>query len=408
MTTATRGTTAHRRSNKKSRYGCKQCKQRHIKCDETRPSCVNCKTCNRDCSYLTTIAVRKVTNPTTLPTSPPSLTCQLHYDTTRLISSSLPTAHTPETPFANEQVFKLHHLELLHHFKTEIVRDMAIVEAGAELFIDMTVRQAVRTPYLMDQLLAISALHTSTKRPDREAFYRNEATSLQTRALVSFNTAKAMIKEETCLPVFLFSILLSQHVIFDTLSTRPDFPTFLRRLVSCFHICGGTKTIAGQFWGTIEAQFGRRVGVDDTTQNGIPSSSSVLSSRTAKFSRLRTLIVDSDLGPPYTEACVEALDFLQPLCDRFHGYEASPMFQANLAVRWLVRVSPHFIELLEQRRPEALIILAYYAVFVHEARHHWIFGDSGRFIIQETTRFLGPYWADWLAWPNEVLARIEK
>ncbi|KAI5924538.1 hypothetical protein F4810DRAFT_128849 [Camillea tinctor] len=412
MTTTTRGTTARRRSNKKSRYGCTQCKQRHIKCDESRPSCVNCKTCNRECSYLTTLTVRKVTIPTTLPASPtipatPSLSP--HYYGTIHLNNFLPTAQVPgidpPSTNANEQVFKLHHLELLNHFKSDMLKDMALGESQAERFVDMAVRQAVQTPYLMDQILAISALHTSIKQPSRESFWRNEATSLQTRALASFNVAKIIMKEDTCQPVFLFSILLSHHVIFDTLSIRADFPFFLHKLVSCLHICGGIKTIAGQFWGTLETQFGQRT-VSSPAQHRTPRSD--VSSRAAKISRLEYLLTNTDLSPPHTDACVEALSFLQLLCDKSsHDCEDGAMCQTNLTLGWLVRVSPCFVSLLEQRRPEALIILAYYAVALHEARNYWVFGDAGRYIIQEVTRFLGSYWADWLVWPNEVLSRTE-
>ncbi|KAI1748036.1 hypothetical protein F4782DRAFT_518919 [Xylaria castorea] len=40
-----------RRSARKSRYGCQECKQRHVKCDETRPSCANCLIRKSPCSF---------------------------------------------------------------------------------------------------------------------------------------------------------------------------------------------------------------------------------------------------------------------------------------------------------------------------------------------------------------------
>ncbi|KAL0939735.1 C6 finger domain protein [Colletotrichum truncatum] len=41
----------HRRSHRKSRLGCQQCKRRKIKCDEARPSCLNCVRRDEDCSF---------------------------------------------------------------------------------------------------------------------------------------------------------------------------------------------------------------------------------------------------------------------------------------------------------------------------------------------------------------------
>jgi hypothetical protein len=43
--------TGSRRPHKKSRNGCSQCKQRHIRCDETRPICAHCTAASCQCSY---------------------------------------------------------------------------------------------------------------------------------------------------------------------------------------------------------------------------------------------------------------------------------------------------------------------------------------------------------------------
>ncbi|KAF7891329.1 uncharacterized protein EAF02_001654 [Botrytis sinoallii] len=43
---------ATRRPHKKSRYGCKSCKTRRLKCDETKPTCANCLRHSIQCEYL--------------------------------------------------------------------------------------------------------------------------------------------------------------------------------------------------------------------------------------------------------------------------------------------------------------------------------------------------------------------
>ncbi|RAL67101.1 hypothetical protein DID88_007881 [Monilinia fructigena] len=37
---------------KKSRYGCKSCKTRRLKCDESKPTCANCMRNDISCEYL--------------------------------------------------------------------------------------------------------------------------------------------------------------------------------------------------------------------------------------------------------------------------------------------------------------------------------------------------------------------
>lgn len=41
-----------RRSHRKSRLGCLNCKRRRIKCDESRPQCTNCVRHSIACDYL--------------------------------------------------------------------------------------------------------------------------------------------------------------------------------------------------------------------------------------------------------------------------------------------------------------------------------------------------------------------
>lgn len=49
---AGQGAGPSRRSHTKSRKGCKTCKRRHIRCDETFPQCRNCTKHQVRCDYL--------------------------------------------------------------------------------------------------------------------------------------------------------------------------------------------------------------------------------------------------------------------------------------------------------------------------------------------------------------------
>ncbi len=77
------------------------------------------------------------------------------------------------------------------------------------------------------------------------------------------------------------------------------------------------------------------------------------------------------------------------------------------AQEWLVRVSGEYISLLARRQPEALVVLAYYAVVLHRAREHWIVRDVGEALIRAVGSYLGRYWADWLDWPCRMLEETE-
>ena len=72
-------------------------------------------------------------------------------------------------------------------------------------------------------------------------------------------------------------------------------------------------------------------------------------------------------------------------------------------IAWPVMIPEEYIHALHMRRPEALVILAHYAVLLHKYRQLWIFGDGGRFLIESICDFFGADWEGWLEWPMEAL-----
>ncbi|KAI8951271.1 hypothetical protein F4801DRAFT_545549 [Xylaria longipes] len=390
-----------RTSAKKSRHGCKECKRRHVKCDESRPSCVNCQVRQLPCSFLSSLPTGPATSsPNPIAASPSGS----NHELTAPLSLAGPT-FTVNSLVSTDQTFRLYHLELLHNFRTGVLGNKILDPAAVDGYMAMTVGEATQAPYLMDQLLAVSAANMSTKRPHQRRFYQDEATHLQTRGLALFNAAQAAA--ENALAGFVFSTLLSQQVLFDAFSTRSDFPTFLDKLVTSFHICGGVRIMTGQSWPVIMAQYQNKTGISLPGEFIAGNGSETM--LTMKLARLETLLAGEDLSPSVLSPCNTALRLLRDISyapptdrPRFSAFRTTRVFQ------WAVQVPTSFIELLEQRRPESLIITAYYALLIHDTKHYWAYGDAGAFIIHSITKFLGSYWAEWLAWPNEVLDSVDR
>lgn len=97
----------------------------------------------------------------------------------------------------------------------------------------------------------------------------------------------------------------------------------------------------------------------------------------------------------------ESINVLQYLLDSSQASASDR--RIGVVQEWLVRVPYEYLTDLRQRRPEAIVILAHYAVLLHQARHYWAVGEAGSFLIQEIGSYLGDYWADWLAWPQQAL-----
>ncbi|PKS12988.1 hypothetical protein jhhlp_000329 [Lomentospora prolificans] len=290
--------------------------------------------------------------------------------------------------------YSLLHLELLYHHINNVVSILHAGENRCEHLTSLILKEAFRTPYLMDEILAISAAHLSTEEPSRREYYLTEATRLQTRAISQFNSQQAEISEENCLAPFMFSAFLGQHVIFDAFSSYSNFPSLLEKFVQCLGIHRGIRAIASKSWPKLRDLF------------GVKSFDLRKASEFKPHDECRSLVdmvSKSDLSQEGRAACIDAIECTQQMFDYRQPEGLSKSRQASVFQEWPVRVSVEYVALLQQRRPEALVLLAYYAILLHYTRDHWAVGDIGAFIIREITCHLGPYWSRWLELPNQVL-----
>ncbi|KXH62955.1 Upc2 protein [Colletotrichum salicis] len=372
-----------RTPHRKSRFGCKDCKQRHVKCDESRPACVNCTTALRRCSYLDTEAA--------IPSSS-TFSHQYPSPTTSIASPAVPV--TPEhstrrNSHAPTEPYDLRHMELLYHFEHNLGYNQGFGDnITRQKYQQMSLKQAFRVPFLMDELLAVAAAHKSTLPGEDQAFYRSEATRLQTRGLSQFTLANGELSDEDFLTVFLFSTWLGQHVLFDTFSVPADFPVILDKLVRCMGLHRGVRTIVGGSWDRLRTQFDAHLGAGSRfVQNMIIKPDRYDSDDECKH--LLHLFDTSDLNDASKAACREAVEHLQLMFNIYHNTEIPIGRRYSTVQEWSTRVPTEYVNLLDQRRPEALVVLAYWGVLLHKARECWAFGGAGRTIVRSITAYLG-------------------
>jgi Fungal specific transcription factor domain len=106
-------------------------------------------------------------------------------------------------------------------------------------------------PFLLNEVLAVSALHLSTRRPAQKFLYREEATRLQSQAMRLFNETIRDLNHENIIPVFLFSGLLGIATFFETIHD-PTYEasdwTFFEKIVQSIRLLYGVRTIVHDWW----------------------------------------------------------------------------------------------------------------------------------------------------------------
>ena len=426
-----------RRTHRKSRNGCLECKRRHIKCDEARPACSNCSISDRTCSFPPPRAVptrsrtAQAEAETETQIEPRSQTQSRVQSPTESVSKSNVVRLPPDEPFmpfsmsfdedpvpqilpnfadtlapspaSSHQdplythTFTAKHMILLHHVQTS--DDMFTL--GPDLkspMVDLTLSWAVEAPYALDQLLAMSADHFALKNPENAASHRRTATELQTRGLIMFNQVVNNLSNEdpkkTCIPRFLFAALLSIHAMYETFAYyRASFHVFIDRFTESINLHRGVRaTMSSTYEIIAESPLSRYF-------NEIKEASE--RNQGTECDQLQKFIQSSDLGPAALAGCTQAVERLQWA----FNIQASlpPIGKGRAGTAWPVVLTSEFVDALRKRQPEGLVILAYYGVLLHRCRDSWIFGDAGAFLIRLVSDYLGNFWQEPMQWPLAAL-----
>ena len=296
------------------------------------------------------------------------------------------------------------HLELIHHWSNGLYKSFLLSgDSSSQIYVDTCIKHGLRHPFLMRQILATSALHISIERPDQRAFYHQHANQLQSDALAGFNTILQGLDESNILAAFLVSSLIGTHVFCETFlfreATHDTFNSTLDSLIGCINLLRGIRSIISDWWSFLcESELGSVLMSANEQRDAYKQASN-------EIGVLNQMVDAADIGIPSREAYKKTIQELEKVFaaqSQLDDLQAST--SANMVFSWLVLVPKEFVELLSARRPEALVILSYYAVVLHHRRKFWAINDAGEYLIPGIGSHLGRHWDQWLAWPRQVIA----
>ncbi|KAB5542859.1 hypothetical protein GE09DRAFT_228381 [Coniochaeta sp. 2T2.1] len=420
-----------RRRHQKSRRGCLECKRRHMKCDETRPRCLNCTTVERTCSYKdkpgatdpdvisrasssgaenhlkSLVTVEQGQTPTTsshsstpaLPTAAPPSPYYLQQQQQPPRSYHLHRTDAVEEEEDEEPQVNMVHMDLFHHFLTSSYGFVLPQQPISRLVKDVAVRHAIASPFLMHQILAFSARHRSSVDgdPDRAARFRHLATQLQTRAISLFGKVDLnTITPAERVSIFLFSSFIGFQDFCDVLSLRGGlrFEDFFERYLAYVRLHRGVHKVIEGSWHMLRESELRPVldaggAMYDTSGTG-PECDDLK----------RRIEASPNLTEEEKEACRFAIRHLQWVFDSKPNYNG----RVNVLLAWVAMFPQGFLDLLVAGRREALCILGYYFVLLHFVKDVWFVYESGEPLLGLLEEYLGPgEWAEWLVRPKELI-----
>ena len=258
---------------------------------------------------------------------------------------------------------------------------------------------ALSFPFVMYEILAIAALHIGHLRPAQRSHYYHRATELQNSAMMGFHAIEMKVDKTNCVAVLCFSSLLSMQVVADPTPTIGLTSTaFIDYFSRCIGLMHGTRVlVVDKWWDYIRSQpeLYPLYTYTDARQD-------VADQVPEQVTRLIDITHDSSLSDNARSAyqlAIEPLIWVFKISNVPHETHST----ARWFVAWPVMLKAEFLDLLNERRPEALVVLAYYGTLLHFYRDCWVVGGTGARLVRAISAHVGSYWEPWLKWPNEMI-----
>ncbi|OJJ82966.1 uncharacterized protein ASPGLDRAFT_75040 [Aspergillus glaucus CBS 516.65] len=397
-----------RRSHRKSRAGCLQCKRRKVKCDESKPVCGNCNKHGVSCSFaspsaeLSSSQAPSTESPAS-PASPESLSGlgSASSEPAYIYSQNLPIV-APLT--SSPSTFTVFDLELLHHYTTSTCYTLSQSPAVQAVWRDQVPHIGFTAPPVLHALLALSSLHVARSDESRRESCLDCAQmhhSIAVKGIVPFVSSLAL---ENVSALFLFTSL--------TCITSCAKPSGENDFLFLFD-GGNLSEWACLFRGTRTVISSNRENLTRGILGPIFTNGAYLAAAHNEPQALELgrqyvqelqEIIRRECPDPSTRAIYQdALDGLARTLSIAIKPGARRRLETADIFRWLVAVSDEYLELLRQETPISLVIFGYWCACIHQIDWMWWMEGLSQRLMMQLCSVLDPKYQDWLSWPQEII-----
>ncbi|KAL3455231.1 hypothetical protein BJX64DRAFT_297889 [Aspergillus heterothallicus] len=402
---------ATRRSHRKSRNGCDQCKQRRVKCDEGHP-CRNCSRRGTECTFeqcsssatpsaranddygiLSDIRGCVVTNNIDSSDSRPSSEDPFPIINDRLSQGTW----VPQEWIAQDP-------ELMHHYTLHTSKTFARRPQMQETWQVVIPEIAYSYEFLMHGLLGLSALHLAYLKPERYSHYLASAGLHMSHGLRSYRRVIQAPSSENCSALFCFSGLIMVYIYASPRESADSaMGSGLDSILELLGLCRGTLVLLPYFdqiqRSRLEHMFLEEFRTDASDKP--ERKTSLFKDLTPHLINLHTLITSEIPNASENAPFLQALDRLKA---SFHTIEtAETDLECGMLYVWPLSVEETFFDSLRQRHPLALVLLAFYCAQLSAFEDYWFVGGQGAVWLGHVEAALEGRLAEWLAWPRGVL-----
>ncbi|KAJ5094821.1 hypothetical protein N7456_010682 [Penicillium angulare] len=383
-----------RRPHTKSKNGCLTCKTRKVKCDESKPYCKNCERHGVHCEFDKPVSTGTLRLSSILET--------LQGRESNQLSKSITTsdAHIENfDDFLAGPAMGVVEMALLHHYSTSTCYTISRDPVLQTVWRIKVPKIGFQSPMVLRGILALSALHLAHNDPDSRFRYLEDAEYHHRLALQMASLKMRQINDEAAPAIYLFSIIASiiscarlQHPDDDGLFGDRDIEWLALIRGTWSVIASAQKSIMGSGLSPIFVNGNRRARAREARSTAtVPV-----------LDELRMFLKGSTLEESELNSCLDAVDSLSKSFATIFDLGSHDCQTADVFV-WVLEISDHYLDLLRQRRFEAVVILGYFCVIVRNLEWTWWIQGLSNHLIQRIYYMLDEEYRCWLQWPMEQL-----
>ncbi|KZM27509.1 sequence-specific DNA binding RNA polymerase II transcription factor [Ascochyta rabiei] len=358
-----------RRSHRKSRAGCQNCKTRRIKCDETKPECGNCK--------------RR----------------QVHCDFSK--PANIPSSHTgPISSFSSGEL-PISEIELTYYYTTSTCFTVSPWSTSGISWQNQMAEIGFENPCVLHLMFAFTALHLAHCRPSRRELYVTTADHHYERALILVTPEIANLSSSNCDAV----LAAVQMICFISWGRGPQPGEYLAfgkdKRSDWLMMFRGIRTTLS----SVERhRFVKTHAPAAQSKNRPLPAQEVPVGYKEQLDELRQHVDLVTEDTPQHEEDVKAVDVLREMYDnRYQGVDT----EYHVVFGWLYRMTDGFLERLQQRDPTTMIMYAHFVVLVCALEQFWYMKGWTHHVMYGIWELLPQEHRAWLDWPAKRVGWIK-
>ncbi|ESZ92494.1 hypothetical protein SBOR_7119 [Sclerotinia borealis F-4128] len=325
------------------------------------------------------------------------------------VTGPSPSPHQKSLPSismldGHTQSFTLFDMELLHHYTTSTCMTLSQSHSIGTLWRINVPQLAYSHEFLMRGLMAIAALHIAYYKPERRDFYIEKAVIHHQQALSTATAMLPNVNDENCTALYLFTSLTLLYSIGGP--RRPlNFLIVGENDVSDWvFLLRGVRVISDHahdiifkgILGPMISAGARRDQLRKDQDNNPPNQDLI---------NLTNFLSISTSDPQDLAAYISSINELQKSFNVLKNRNRDDFEPTDMFI-WPYRVPDHYLSLLRQRTPGALVIYAYFATLLKYLDSHWWMKGWAEYLIAQIYGLLDEEHRLWIRGPIEEIGWV--